>query len=53
MIDHVPRGRDTSIPIWVWALGLIVVGVILARLVRAALAPALRTAPVQFEFHVV
>jgi hypothetical protein len=38
---------------WIVAAVLIVVGVLIARIVRAALAPALQREPMQFESHIV
>jgi hypothetical protein len=38
---------------WLIAVVLIVMGVLVARLVRAALAPGLQREPMQFEAHVV
>jgi hypothetical protein len=42
-----------GISMWVIALGLVIVGVLLARIVRATLAPTLRPERMQIELHVV
>ena len=47
-----PR-RKPAIPMWILAIILVVIGVLLARLVKAALEPALRPEVVQFELHLV
>jgi hypothetical protein len=55
--DIEPENRDaggTRLSPWLVAILLIVCGVIIARVVRAALAPALRPQePVGFEMHLV
>lgn len=45
--------RSRGVSLWLIALVLVVVGVLLARLVRAVLLPVLRPAPISFETHVV
>jgi hypothetical protein len=55
----IPRGdgrgprRETAISMWFLAILLVVIGVLLARLVKAALKPALRPEPTQLELHLV
>lgn len=44
---------DRGVSMWIVALLLVVIGVLLARMVRATLAPALRPEPMQIELHVV
>jgi hypothetical protein len=53
MIKQSRQGGDRGVSIWIIALLLVVAGVLLARLVRATLAPALRPEPMQIEMHVV
>ena len=47
-----PR-RKPAIPMWLLAIILVVIGVLLARLVQAALEPALRPELMQLELHLV
>jgi len=53
MTEEASRKRIGSLSMFVVALVLVVVGILLARLVRAALAPALRPQPMQFDTHLV
>ncbi len=48
-----PDNRGRGMSMWILAVVLIVVGVLVARLVRAALAPGLQREPMQFEAHIV
>lgn len=45
--------RESAISGWVLAIILVMAGVLLARLVKAVLEPALRPELMQFELHLV
>ncbi len=51
MIGEPLHGRDRLMSKWLIAVILIVVGVLFARLIRAALEPSLKRPPQQFESH--
>lgn len=53
MRRQLPNSSHKGMSLWVVALVLVVVGVVLARLVKAALGPALRRVPMQIELHLV
>ncbi len=52
MTGESPDNRSRGISVWLIAVLLIVLGVVCARLVRAALAPGLKREPTQFEAHI-